>query len=259
MKFAIACVALVAGVNGFSVAPAGRSSTVLFNSEKGAGGMFDTRNPDAMEHEDPRKSISAAPSFEEYLKSRGGGGAAPAAAAPAAAAPAAAPAAPAAAAGAGGDILSTLSSLQGPGQVWGHEGIAQGHEENDLKGYDNFGLFVERLNSSGVAAELAGAGPFTVFAPTDPAVESYEMMSGPFDAEVCKLHIVQGKVPSSQVSSSPLPTLAGKDLVYKRAVRKDFVNDVVVGEKTFGVYDDYPVDVECGNGLIHGISMSLAA
>ena len=45
------------------------STTVLFQ-EKGAGGMFDTRNPDALEHEDPRKSISAAPSFEEYLKQR---------------------------------------------------------------------------------------------------------------------------------------------------------------------------------------------
>jgi len=51
--------------------------------------MADTRNPDAFEHEDPRKSISAAPSFEEYLKQRDGGGAAPAPApAPAAAAPA---------------------------------------------------------------------------------------------------------------------------------------------------------------------------
>jgi len=58
--------------------------------------MADTRNPDAFEHEDPRKSISAAPSFEEYLKQRDGGGAAPAPApAPVAAAPAPAPAAPA--------------------------------------------------------------------------------------------------------------------------------------------------------------------
>jgi len=51
--------------------------------------MADTRNPDAFEHEDPRKSISAAPSFEEYLKQRDGGAAAAAPApAPAAAAPA---------------------------------------------------------------------------------------------------------------------------------------------------------------------------
>ena len=36
----------------------------------GSGGMADTRDPEEMTHEDPRKSISAAPSFEEYLKQR---------------------------------------------------------------------------------------------------------------------------------------------------------------------------------------------
>ena len=36
----------------------------------GAGGMADTRDPDEMDHEDPRKSVSAAPSFEEYMKMR---------------------------------------------------------------------------------------------------------------------------------------------------------------------------------------------
>ncbi|CAM9983856.1 unnamed protein product [Ectocarpus sp. 8 AP-2014] len=36
----------------------------------GTGGMADTRDPDALDHEDPRKSISAAPSFAEYLKSK---------------------------------------------------------------------------------------------------------------------------------------------------------------------------------------------
>ena len=75
------------------------TTTALFNNgpNLGAGGMADTRDPDAMEHEDPRKSISAAPSFEEYLKMReengGGGNTTPTpAAAAAAAAPAPAPA-----------------------------------------------------------------------------------------------------------------------------------------------------------------------
>ncbi|CAM9823289.1 unnamed protein product [Scytosiphon promiscuus] len=36
----------------------------------GTGGMADTRDPAPVNHEDPRKSISAAPSFEEYLKSK---------------------------------------------------------------------------------------------------------------------------------------------------------------------------------------------
>ena len=31
-------------------------------------------------------------------------------------------------------ILDTLASLEGPGQVWGAEGIDQGFEESDLKG-----------------------------------------------------------------------------------------------------------------------------
>jgi uncharacterized surface protein with fasciclin (FAS1) repeats len=265
-KFALLA-ALVAGASAFSPAQKPVFSTALFNGpELGAGGMADTRNPDALVHEDPRKSISDAPSFEEYLKMRSGGATAaapaPAAvAAPAAAAPAAyAPAAPAApAAGSGGSILDTLATLQGPGQVWGADGIAVGKEESELRGYDNFGKFLDRLKSTGVAAELQGAGPFTVFAPTDPAVDSYEKNFGPFDANVCKLHIVKGTVPSSQVSSADLTTISGQKLVYKRAVRKDFVNDVVIGEKTFGQYNDYPVDVACSNGVIHGISLSMAS
>jgi len=231
--------------------------------------MADTRDPDAYEDEDPRKSISAAPSFEEYLKMRDGGGAAPAAAAPApaVAAPAPAYAAPAAAApaaaapavGGGGDILGTLSGLQGPGQVWGDAGVALGHEESDLRGYDNFGLFVERLQSTGVAQTLAGPGPFTVFAPTDPAIETYEKMFGPFDAAACQLHIVSGNIPSSQVGSADLTSISGEKLVYKRAFRKDFVNDVIIGEKTFGQFADFPVDVACSNGVIHGVGLSMAS
>ena len=47
-------------------------STALSNGPAiGKGGMADTRDPDAFQHEDPRKSISEAPSFEEYLKMRG--------------------------------------------------------------------------------------------------------------------------------------------------------------------------------------------
>jgi len=36
--------------------------------------MFDTRDPEPFQDEDPRKSISAAPSFEEYMKQRQAGG-----------------------------------------------------------------------------------------------------------------------------------------------------------------------------------------
>lgn len=36
----------------------------------GTGGMADTRDPEPKDDPDPRKSISAAPSFEEYLKKK---------------------------------------------------------------------------------------------------------------------------------------------------------------------------------------------
>ena len=105
MKIACA-LTLVAGASAFAPAPvAFRASTAVFNGPvKGAGGMADTRDPDAFDHEDPRKSIKAAPSFEEYLKQRDAGAApaaaapAPVAAAPVAAAPVYAPPAPVAAA-----------------------------------------------------------------------------------------------------------------------------------------------------------------
>jgi uncharacterized surface protein with fasciclin (FAS1) repeats len=156
------------------------------------------------------------------------------------------------------NIVDTLASLEGPGQVWGADGIAVGKEEADLKGYDNFGLFSARLASSGVAMTLQGPGPFTVFAPTDTAIESYERMVGPVDAAVINYCIVQGSVPSSAISSNPLANLAGSSLTYSRKFRKDFINDSIIGEKTFGAYSDFPTDVACDNGIIHSIGEVLA-
>lgn len=263
MKFALTLVALASGATAFAPAMQGAPvSTALFNGPaKGAGGMFDTRDPAALKHEDPRKSIAEAPSFEEYMKMRSGGGGAapaPAAPAPAPASYAPAPAAVAAPSGAGGTVVDTLSSLEGPGQVWGAEGIAVGKEESDLKGYDNFGKFFQALQSTGVAAELSGAGPYTVFAPVDSALETYEQLRGPVDANVVKMHIVPGKISSKDVSSADLTSIGGTKLTYRYAVRKHFVNDAIIGEKTFGKYADYPIDVECSNGIIHAVGLCFA-
>jgi len=133
-------------------------------------------------------------------------------------------------------------------------GIAVGKEENDLKGYENFGKFHAAMVSTGVAAEL-GAGPYTIFAPTDPAMESYELLRGPLTADIIKLHIVNGNIASTDVPSADLTSLGGTPLVYRYAVRKHFVNDAILGEKTFGAYSDYPVDVGCSNGVIHTVGL----
>ena len=207
--------------------------------------MADTRNPDAKTDEDPRKSISAAPSFEEYLKQRAGEGTT-------AAAPAAAPAAAApAAGGAGGDILSTLSTLEGAGHVWGADGIAEGKEESEIRGYDSFGKFADLCKSNGI--DLS-AGPYTVFAPTDSCLESYEKMRGDVTADVLKMHIVEGKIASKDVPNTPLNSLNGP-LTYRYAVRKHFVNDAIIGETTFGAGPDFPIDVEVGDSIIHTVGL----
>lgn len=117
MKLALALTAIV-GASAFSPKFQARQSTALFNGPVlGAGGMADTRDPEASVHEDPRKSISEAPSFEEYLKQRDGGGGA-AAAAPAAAPVAAAPAAAPVAAPAAAPAASGLSYGKYDEQLW---------------------------------------------------------------------------------------------------------------------------------------------
>jgi uncharacterized surface protein with fasciclin (FAS1) repeats len=154
------------------------------------------------------------------------------------------------------NIVDTLASLQGPGQVWGADGIDVGMGEADLKGYDNFELFSARLASTGVAATLQGAGPFTVFAATDTAIQTYETLTGgPITADVLNYCIVPGAVASSAVSSNPLTTVQGESLTYSRKFRKDFVDDAILGEKTFGGFSDFPVDVACDNGVIHTVGI----
>jgi uncharacterized surface protein with fasciclin (FAS1) repeats len=83
-------------------------------------------------------------------------------------------------------------------------------------------------------------------------------MKGPVDANVLNYCIVPGNIPSSSLASAPLTTLQGGSLTYGRRFRKDFVNDAIVGEKTFGPYNNYPTDVTCDNGVIHVIGIVLS-
>uniref|UniRef100_A0A6T7GTB2 FAS1 domain-containing protein n=1 Tax=Attheya septentrionalis TaxID=420275 RepID=A0A6T7GTB2_9STRA len=155
------------------------------------------------------------------------------------------------------NIVDTIAALEGPGQVWGAEGIAVGKEESDFRGSDGFGLFAARLASTGVADTLKGDGPFTVFAPTDTAVIAFEKANGEMTADVIKYCVVEGKLSASAVSSQPLVSLAGPSLVYSRKFRKDFVNDAIIGEKTFGPFADFPTGVDCDNGIVHSVGIAL--
>jgi hypothetical protein len=108
--------ALVAGASSFSPGSYEQPFSTALSDEPtmGAGGMADTRDPNELEHDDPRKSISAAPSFEDYLKIRqGGAGDASTSPAPAAPTPvAAAPVAAAVSTGGAGDAVATMEASQ---------------------------------------------------------------------------------------------------------------------------------------------------
>lgn len=155
------------------------------------------------------------------------------------------------------DIMSTAATLEGPGIFWGSDGPTMNppKEENDIKGYDNFGKFVAAVESAGLADTLK-SGEYTVLAPTDSAIDEFK---GEITPEILKYHIIPGKVPTSSLSSSELKTMEGSSLTYRRFARKDFLDEAMVGVKSAGAScgQNYPSDVECSNGLIHSLNMVL--
>ena len=154
------------------------------------------------------------------------------------------------------DIVGTAATLQGPEIFWGPDGVPLGHDESDIKGYDNFGKFVEAVKSAGLDKTLSGAGPYTVFAPSDQAFEDFQ---GTVTEDILKYHVVEGKITSDAISGD-LKTLQGGSLKYDRRFRKTFLDGAMVGNKSAGPSksQNWPCDVECSNGVIHSIDKVLA-
>ena len=143
--------------------------------------------------------------------------------------------------------VETLSTLQGPPIFWGSDGVLEGKEENDIKGYDTFATFTAALAASGV--DLT-AGEFTVLAPTD---SGCAMVDAPdLTPDVVKYHIIPGKMMAGSIGSD-CPTVNGKALTYKRFARQTFLDDAVIGIVPQGAATGcaYPVDVAADNCVIH--------
>lgn len=152
------------------------------------------------------------------------------------------------------NIMQTLKTLQGPGVVWGSAGVPLGHEENEIKCYDNFDSLVKFIEAAGLADALAGGGPYTVFAPVNSAFEGISSVS----ADALRYHVVPGKILASQIDKDLPTALQGKSLTYSRKFRKTFVDDAIVGqEDNFGGGSKFPKDIVCDNGVIHAISTIL--
>jgi hypothetical protein len=116
-------------------------------------------------------------------------------------------------------------------------------------------LFVRHLQAN-LATALSGAGPFTVFAPTNDAfikalgalkLTKAQLLDLPTLASVLKFHVVAGKITASQLSNGlEATTLEGSKLKF------DLTNGVKVNGATVTT-----ADLIVDNGVIHVIDTVL--
>ena len=110
------------------------------------------------------------------------------------------------------------------------------------------------LGEAGLADTLRGAGPFTVFAPSDAAFKAVPAATMALLASdkdmlrsVLTFHVVPGKVMAAEVKNGPAKTVQGANLALSRAGTFVTVEDAVV----------QVADVPVTNGVVHIIDTVL--
>jgi uncharacterized surface protein with fasciclin (FAS1) repeats len=152
-----------------------------------------------------------------------------------------APAAPATAAPAGGgDVVASATSS------------------------DNYTAFSIALRAAGLTETLEGAGPYTIFAPTNeafgkiPSAQLDALMKDPAKlANVIKGHIISGKMMKADVikalttgkGKATLKTLDGQDLTLSVANGKLQLADAAGNTALVTSFD-----LAASNGVIHGLN-----
>jgi len=153
-------------------------------------------------------------------------------------------------------IVDTVASLEGPEIFWGSDGVLEGHEEDEIKGYDNFGKLADALKAEGI--DLSD-GEYTLLAPSDSAFEKHANEVGtPITADVLKYHVIKGKVALDGLTVDQ-PTLQGGSLTAYRKFRKNWLDNAIIGLKSEGPSksSNWPADIACDNGVIHAIDTVL--
>ena len=117
----------------------------------------------------------------------------------------------------------------------------------------SFKTLVAAVTAAGLVETLKGAGPFTVFAPTDdafaklPAGTVDDLVKPENKAKLVKIlttHVLAGKIMSKDVAGKKMEPHA----VSGEALHVDGTHGVVVsGAKVTGA------DIDCTNGVIHVI------
>jgi uncharacterized surface protein with fasciclin (FAS1) repeats len=122
----------------------------------------------------------------------------------------------------------------------------------------NFTVLVEALQTAGLVDALKGAGPFTVFAPTDAAfvalldnlgVTTAELLARDDLADILKYHVLSGSsvMSADLAATQDVTTLEGSTLT----VTKDG-STVMAGSASVST-----ADISCSNGVIHVIDSVL--
>ncbi len=116
-----------------------------------------------------------------------------------------------------------------------------------------FKTLVAAVQAAGLVETLKGAGPFTVFAPTDDAFA--KLPAGTIDellkpeskqalTDILLYHVVSGKVMAADVTTqTSATTVLGKDVTVKVDMGNVYINDAKV----------IITDIEASNGVIHVI------
>ena len=115
---------------------------------------------------------------------------------------------------------------------------------------EDFSTLVAAVEAAGLVDALKGEGPFTVLAPTNDAFAA--LPDGVLDAlllpenedlltEILTYHVIPGEVMSDDITTGPVPTLSGDDVM----VTAD--NDMIMADDAMVVAADVPAS----NGVIH--------
>ena len=116
-----------------------------------------------------------------------------------------------------------------------------------------FGSLVTAVVAADLQGTLAGAGPFTVFAPTNAAFEAApQNLRVPQLRTVLTYHVLNGQVLSAQIPfGTPVPTVAGQTIAFTAGTPPTILDTTAIAAKLVAV------DVRASNGVIHVIDKVL--
>ncbi|MFD2034364.1 fasciclin domain-containing protein [Belliella marina] len=127
-----------------------------------------------------------------------------------------------------------------------------------IESLENFSLFNEAINHSGLQEALSGPGPFTVFAPNDDAfretlknlgISSLQNISPDDLSALLAYHVIPGRIIYNQIPSEEVETfLEGINISFSRNGSNVILNDSV---------QVLTRNIEARNGMIHEIDKVL--